>query len=546
MPGGVPLDADDVLTEISQYLEDSFKPVIDADIDGSSSTPARIDASRTALGSRAVTRRLARAVFLGSAPTLKAAHRGIERQHIWLGIATPGDTIGNFANALSLLSDQATYLYSEGARYWYSVTASVQKMAREHADRLRERPWETDEEILRRLRLSEASARGMFARVQLGPERSDDIPDDPAVRLVIVHPQFRHSRGDAEDAAGHFAKTATEGRGTAHRLNRNMVVFLAPDAKRYDELADAVRHYLAWDRLAGKPERITALELPPQQATQAAKRLKDVDSTVDLRIAATYYWLLVPVQSTSSPGLRIDELKADTNKDQLAERASDRLRNADMIRAVQGAENIRLDLDTHLASVWSASDAAGHVAVGKLWEYYCRHPYMPRLTERAVLERGIHAVFGLLTWEAQGFAVATGYDSATGRYIGLALPHEDTPPQLSDSTLLVRPDLARRQRDAERAEQAAWEAGRAAAASGGRGYWPARPRARPGPGQALALGGHRPTAVSTFPGAVRCPAARPLPRALGRHPSSCLLHRPRSTPGSTGPSGSTPNAPAAT
>ena len=50
LPGGVPLDADDVLTEISQYLEDSFKPVIDADIDGASSTPAMIDASRPALG----------------------------------------------------------------------------------------------------------------------------------------------------------------------------------------------------------------------------------------------------------------------------------------------------------------------------------------------------------------------------------------------------------------------------------------------------------------------------------------------------------------
>ena len=149
MPGGVPLDADDVLTEISQYLEDSFKPVIDADIDGASSTPARIDASRPALGQRKITRRLARAIFLGSAPTLKAAHRGIERQHIWLGIATPGDTIGNFANALSLLSDQATYLYSEGARYWYATAASVQKMAREHADRLKDRPEETWAEILR-------------------------------------------------------------------------------------------------------------------------------------------------------------------------------------------------------------------------------------------------------------------------------------------------------------------------------------------------------------------------------------------------------------
>ena len=127
MPGGVPFDYDDVLSEIAQYLEDHFKPVIATDIDGDSSTPARIDASRPALGTRRVTRRIARAIFLGSAATLKAAHKGIERPNIWLGIATPGDTIGNFANALSLLSDQATYLYSEGARYWSSVAPSIQK-----------------------------------------------------------------------------------------------------------------------------------------------------------------------------------------------------------------------------------------------------------------------------------------------------------------------------------------------------------------------------------------------------------------------------------
>jgi predicted AAA+ superfamily ATPase len=457
LPGGVPLDADDVLTEISQYLEDSFKPVIDADIDGGSSTPARIDGSRSALGTRKVTRRIARAIFLGSAPTLKAAHRGIERQHIWLGIATPGDTIGNFANALSLLSDQATYLYSEGARYWYSVSASVQKMARERADRLKDRPEETWAEILRRL-TPERATRGMFAQVHIGPERSDDIPDEPpTARLVIVHPQFRHTRGDSDSAAGHFASMAAQGRATAHRLNRNMVVFLAADARRYEELDDAVRQYLAWEELAGSEDRIRELELPPQQAAQARKRLKDANETVALRISASYQWVLVPVQTTSSP-MRIDELKADTSEERLAVRASERLKNVDMLRDVQGAENIRLNLDDY--SLWAKD---GHVAVGKLWEYYCQYPYMPRLTERAVLERGIHAVFGLLTWEMEGFAVATGYDSSTGRYTGLALPHEDTPPQLTDSTLLVRPDLARAQRDAERVAAAAEAARRAAA-----------------------------------------------------------------------------------
>ncbi len=62
--------------------------------------------------------------------------------------------------------------------------------------------------------------------------------------------------------------------------------------------------------------------------------------------------------------------------------------------------------------------------------------------------------------ETQGFAVATGYDSATGQYTGLTLPDEDPVPQLTDSTLLVRPDLARAQREAERATAAAAAAAR--------------------------------------------------------------------------------------
>ncbi|MGH3166281.1 MAG: Swt1 family HEPN domain-containing protein [Trebonia sp.] len=186
MPGGVPLDADEVQTEITQYLEDRFKPVIDADIDGPGSTPVSIDASRPTYGQRRITRRITRSIFLGSAPTLKAAHKGIEQQHIWLGMATPGDTVGNFGSVLHLLSEQTTYLYSEGARYWYSVSASVVRMAREQADRLKERPEETWAEILRRLRARESSSRGMFAKIQIGPDRSEEIPDEPAPSVTTV------------------------------------------------------------------------------------------------------------------------------------------------------------------------------------------------------------------------------------------------------------------------------------------------------------------------------------------------------------------------
>lgn len=465
MPGGLPLSADEVQTEITQYLEDRFKPVIDADIDADKATPALIDDSRSTLGQRRVTRRIARSIFLGSAATLKASHRGIEQPRIWLGIATPGDTVGNFSNALHLLADQATYLYGEGARYWFDVAPSIQKMARDQADRLKDRPEETWEEILRRMRAHEQAARGMFAKVQIGPDRSDDIPDETAVRLVIVHPSLQHSRGNYGSDASMFALAATQGRGSSQRLNRNMVVFLAADGKRYAELDDAVRHYLAWNNLAGTADKIRELELAPQQAAQATKRLKDADETVDLRISGAYHWVLVPVQSATGGGMSIDEFKADTAMDRLGERASARLKNADMIRPVQGPSMIRMDLDKFLSSVWSA----GHIRVGQLWEYYCQYPYLPRLTNRSVLENGILKIFSELTWEAHGFALATGYDEATGQYEGLALPMENMPPPISDSTLLVHPSRAIAQREAERVAEEASRSNAAAVAANASG-----------------------------------------------------------------------------
>ena len=96
LPGMVPLDVPNVASEIVQYLPDAWKPIVDTDIDGALPAPTQIDKERPTLGARAVTRRLARTIFIGSAPTLRGAHRGIERQRVWLGTAIPGDTVGNF------------------------------------------------------------------------------------------------------------------------------------------------------------------------------------------------------------------------------------------------------------------------------------------------------------------------------------------------------------------------------------------------------------------------------------------------------------------
>ena len=76
LPSSVPLDDVDVFEEITDQLDDNWKPVVDVDVAGASSLPARLDRENTTLGRVQAAQRVARAIFLGSAPD---AHRPTPR-----------------------------------------------------------------------------------------------------------------------------------------------------------------------------------------------------------------------------------------------------------------------------------------------------------------------------------------------------------------------------------------------------------------------------------------------------------------------------------
>src|SRR5262249_974624 len=151
------------------------------------------------------------------------------------------------------------------------------------------------------------------------------------------HPRYRHSRGDDESEAMRFAHDALETRGSAQRVNRNMVVFLAPDAKRMEELEDAARDYLAWQSIAATEEPTRELALSAQQAARPRNRLKNAAQPVSSRITEASHWLLVPAQPDPSQPVAIAAYRADSGHDRLAERASDKMRQSDLLRTVQGA-----------------------------------------------------------------------------------------------------------------------------------------------------------------------------------------------------------------
>jgi hypothetical protein len=437
MPGSIPLSTANVNAELTQYLQDSWKAIIDADVDGPTSEPARIDKEKPVFGQRSLTKRLARTVFFGAAPTIGSAHKGLETQRVFLGTAVPGDVPGNFHSALTQLGDRATYFYSGSGKYWYDLQANITRTAKDQAERLhKEDVWA---EIARRLQ-GQAKTRGDFAGVHVCPESNADIPDTDEARLVILHPKVAHKRG-SDSPAKAFAQKATEQRGTANRTNRNMLVFLAADEARLEELDAAARDYLGWSHvLANEAD----LDLTQNQKNQASTRQAQADQTVKSRLLQTFTWALVPSQPDASAPFVVRETKVEGQAESLAERVSRRLGNDGDLSVRQAAVTIRLAIN-RVPQIWKD----GHVALGALWGLYCQYPYMPRLRDRRVLEEGVLDL--PMIWETDAFALATGIDAATGRFVGLWIPGDtNSAPSPADSLLLVRPDVAIHQREHEK------------------------------------------------------------------------------------------------
>ena len=247
MPANISIDDSRVQSELTRYLSDNWPPIIERDVDGPNSLPLKIDGEVPNLGKFAACRRVARAIYLGSAPLTKAAHRGLEDRQVKLGCVMPGESPNVFGDALRRLAAAATYLYQDGPRYWYSTQPTVTKLAEDRAEQLKRDPDKVMQELDGRLR-KDLERKGDFSRIHPLPQSGQDVSDDLDARLVVLginHP-YSKEPGSAAEAA---AKAILESRGSSPRHYRNTLVFLAADKTRLQDLDEAARKFLAWESI---------------------------------------------------------------------------------------------------------------------------------------------------------------------------------------------------------------------------------------------------------------------------------------------------------
>ena len=303
LPSTMPIDDARVQSELTRYLSDNWAPIIEKDVDGPNSLPLKIDAEQPNLGKLHATRRVARTIYLGSAPTAAAAHRGLEDRRVKLGCVMPGESPAVFGDALRRLAAAATYLYQDGPRFWYATQPTVTKLAEDRAEQLKRDPDKVAQELDERLR-ADLRKTGDFSRIHPLPRSGADVPDDLDARLVVLpaeHPYTKEPGNAAETAA----RAILESRGNTPRLYRNTLVFLAADKVRLQDLDEAVRRFLAWESILAEKE---TLNLDPHQVRQAETQKQAADGAVTARLPETYQWLLVPEQA--NPQAR-DQLAGD-------------------------------------------------------------------------------------------------------------------------------------------------------------------------------------------------------------------------------------------
>lgn len=432
MPGSLPMNTPDVRNELTRYLSEEWNGIVDKEIDGANSTPFQKDKEITRYGSRMASRRLARTIFLGSAPSARGQSvRGIDLTHIRLGTIQPGENIPLFNDALNTLQNSLSYLYAKNDRCWYDTRPTLRKTMEDRASQLSNDEVEHEIET----RLKNVRKEPPFAGVHICPGSSLDVPDEQAVRLVILSPQdgYKTNYG-GKTPAEKKCEDILASRGTSPRIYKNTLAFLAPDSDGMVALRQEVRRYLAWKSIKDDEE---SLNLDTSQKREIKESVTKSASTVESQVKEVYCWLLTPYTDIDSGSHETlwEKENIKGGNDSLPTKASRKLEQNETLITRWAPALLLMKLDELL---WKDAD---ELSVKKLWDYLCTYCYLPRLSGLAVLEDTIRNGVN----SSEYFAYAEGVSD--GHYLGLKFNEPISRVDLSG--YLVKLPVARKQLEAQ-------------------------------------------------------------------------------------------------
>jgi hypothetical protein len=442
LPGSIPLHDGNTRNELTYLLPAGWDPVIEGDIDGDRAETTELENKEPRFGQVGAARRVARTLFLGSAPSSvasKVGSRGIDRARVLLGCLQPGQPSSVYSDALNRLADRLHYLNSSGdktqdaTRFWFDTRANLR---REMEDR--KRRFDDKTEI--RGKIAEALKRAVGAATLFDGAHiftpHGDVPDDSALRLVVLSPENWYSR-DESRLAFEAVLDYVRNNGTKPRYRGNRLIFLAADHGTLSRLSDAARVALAWGSIVDDVKE-ARLNIDLLQKNQAEKELRTAEEVLPRAARECYRWLLCAVQETPTDSKPIVEAFTLTTTGGSVGSEIERVCvENELIITTWSPIHLRTKLKD---LYWKDGRPAAKVMA--FWEDTMRYLYLPRLKNRDVLAHAIR------TGAASRDFFGTAYGQTGETFEGFQLGSANI--QFDDTLLLIEPDAARAYEEATR------------------------------------------------------------------------------------------------
>ena len=215
-----------------------------------------------------------------------------------------------------------------------------------------------------------------------------------------------------------------------------MLIFVALDTGGWDSLERETRRYLAWDSIVQETE---ALNLDANQRREAIRGKGQSNETAGIRLNEAYSWLLVPTQEGTDP-IVWEETRIPGSQDTAVAKAVAKVRDDAQLITKWSPVLLKMELDNWL---WKEES---HISLKRVWECLATYLYLSRLRDSEVLLDTVRE--GIKT---QAFGYANSIDD-TGQYNGLQFGSAAGSIYLDDASVLVKPDAAAAQLEADAAQ----------------------------------------------------------------------------------------------
>jgi len=440
LPGSLPLQDGSARNELTYYLPAGWDAVIERDIDGDRAETTELESKEPRFGQVGAARRVARTIFLGSAPSsisAKVTIRGIDRARIILGCLQPGQPSSVYSDALNRLADRLHYLSSSGdktqetTRFWFDTRANLR---REMEDRKRRFDDKTDVRGKIADALSHSVGNATFFEGVHVFTPNGDVPDDGALRLVVLSPERWYSRDESRPATDAVLDWM-QNNGPKPRHHWNRLLFLAADNATLPRLNDAARVTLAWGSIVDDV-REGRLNIDLLQKKQAEKEFESAKEVLPRVARECYKWLLCPTQETAQNKPSVEAFALNSAGRSVGNELERVATENELVITAWSPIHLRTKLKEFY---WK--EAQPTALAFTFWEDSLRYLYLPRLKNRDILAKAI--VDGASSKDFFG----TAYGETEGKYDGFKFGDKDI--QVHDTLLLIEPTAAKLYQEAQ-------------------------------------------------------------------------------------------------